>query len=61
MDAKLDRLSISCGLPAATIASIILESGLNSPSFINSLQDKYNRHSQFRVTPIVENGTVILI
>jgi hypothetical protein len=55
VESKLKRLSISCDLPPATIAAIVLEHGLNSPSFINWLQDRYNKNEQYRCTPIIEN------
>lgn len=55
LESKLKRLSIACDLPASTVATIILETGLNSENLINWLQDKYNKKKEWRTTPIIQN------
>lgn len=49
---KLKRLAVACDLPPATLLAIILESSVNSPAFVNALQDKYNKNPQYRVVPM---------
>lgn len=57
---KLNRLSISTGLPPATIISIFLEQCLNSVQHIQWLQDEYCKRDDFRAYPIVEGDKIIL-
>lgn len=61
MERKLNRLSVSTGLPVATIISIFLEQCLESADHINWLQDIYCRNDQFRAYCYIEDGKIILV
>lgn len=55
---KLKKLAVSCDMPLATLASLIIEMSVNSPSVIQTLQDKYNKEDHYRIIPVSINGKV---
>jgi hypothetical protein len=55
---NLQKMSRVIGIPVATIPYYILEYALNSPAFINTLQQTYNRMPERLILPIIENGKV---
>lgn len=57
-DAKLNQLAVSCNMPPATLASLILELNLDSPHAIRYLQDRYNTNPKYEVIPVIQNGKV---
>jgi hypothetical protein len=55
---KLQRLSIACGVPKTVLASEIIDAALNSPEFINSIQD-FHGANEFRVIPVNVDGEIL--
>lgn len=58
-DSKLNKLAVSCSMPPATLASLLIELCLDSANVINHLQNKYNRNPQYKVIPIKDGDKVI--
>ena len=58
-DTKLKKLAISCDIPPATLAGLLVELSLDSPSVIKYLQDKYNKDETYKIYPVKANGKII--
>lgn len=59
---KLQRLALACSTPGQTVSKTVLageiiELALNTPSFINHLQDMHHA-DKFRVIPLTHQGRV---
>jgi hypothetical protein len=55
---NIKKMSDVIDIPFSTIPYYILEYCLNSPTFINVMQQQYNRLPERSILPIVENGKV---
>lgn len=54
---KLKRLALACDVSKTSLAAEIIQIALNTPSFINYLQQLHEA-SDFRVIPMKENGRI---
>lgn len=54
---KLRSLAFACDIPKTNLAAVIIETALNTPSFINAIQERYGAGKN-RVIPIWKNGEV---
>jgi hypothetical protein len=57
-DKKLNLLARSCKLKKAELAALLMHFGLDSSEIILQLQERYNIHKHFWVTPCSEDGIV---
>lgn len=57
---RLNRLSKSCDVSVHELAADLLDATVNTPAFINWIQDKHKvaADDPLRVIPLIENGKV---
>ena len=58
VDIKLKKLAISCDMPPATLAALIVEETLNSANAVTNLQKVYNKNEHYWCYPVVFNGKI---
>lgn len=58
-DKKAKLLATSCNMSQAELLSLVIHISLNSPNLVNTLQDKYNVHEQYKVTPGTIQGELV--
>ena len=58
---KINRLARACGTSESKISEAALNYLLNSPEFVNWIQDKHglSKEDPFRLRPVIDNGKVI--
>ncbi|MEC1744091.1 hypothetical protein [Schinkia azotoformans] len=51
-DTKLKRLATACNLKPTSLAALLIEFSLDSAALVEWLQDKFNVHTAYKVTPL---------
>lgn len=52
-DKKLSQLAISCNMTKSQLVDTILLSTLNSPSYVEQIQERYNKDEKYYIRPFV--------